>query len=165
MIDIKGFEGLYAVTADGQVWSYLTKQFMSQYDNGQGYLYVNLYKDGKHNRKRINKLVALAYLGEPPADGRKYVADHIDGNRKNNHKDNIQWITQSENVKKGNIHFSRPHRPVRCVETGEVFKNQTEAGRAIGKHKYGINNVLKGKQNTCGGYHWEYADESSQSST
>lgn len=161
MKDIKGYEGLYAATKQGQIWSYKSKKFLTPYDNGQGYLYVRLVKDGKSTSKRVNVLIAETFLGEPPADGRKYIVDHIkEDSTYDNSVDNLQWLTYSENLLKSNKRdYDRTHRPVRCVETGEVFKNQAEAGRAIGKHRYGINNVLKGKQKTCGGYHWEYVDE------
>ena len=46
MRDIKGYEGLYAITSCGKVWSYRSKKFLKPYDNGFGYLYVNLNKDG-----------------------------------------------------------------------------------------------------------------------
>ena len=158
MKDIKGYEGLYAITENGEVWSYISNKFMKQFDNGQGYMYVKLFKDGKQHTKRVNILVAEAYLEPHPEDGQKYLVDHIDEtDRKNNHYTNLQWLTYSENLQKANMRRPRPRIPVRCVETGEVFANQAEAARAIGKHRYGINSVLKGKQKTCGGYHWEYA--------
>ena len=51
---------------------------------------------------------------------------------------------------------------MRCVETGEVFKNMREAAKAIDRHHYGINLCLLGKQQTCGGYHWERVIEEPQ---
>lgn len=160
MKDIPNYEGQYAGTDDGRIWSYKTNRFLKPADNGQGYLYVSLTKDGKSTSKRVNVLIAETFLGEPPADGRKYIVDHIDGNSYNNEISNLQYITHSENSKKGNLKgVKRPHRPVKCVETGIVYKTQTEAAIATGIHKYGISSVLRGKQKTAGNYHWEYADE------
>jgi hypothetical protein len=34
MRDIPGYEGLYAVTEDGKVWSYKFKKFLAPFDNG-----------------------------------------------------------------------------------------------------------------------------------
>lgn len=90
--------------------------------------------------------MAKTFLGEPPADGRKYIVDHIDGNPHNNDISNLQYITYSENSRKGNLKgVKRPRRPVRCVETGIVYKTQSEASRATGIHKYAISSVLRGK--------------------
>jgi hypothetical protein len=45
MRDIQGYEGIYAVTSCGKVWSYKTKRFLRPADNGNGYLQVVLRKD------------------------------------------------------------------------------------------------------------------------
>lgn len=42
MRDIVGFEGLYAITTCGKVWSYRSKKFLKSYLNGAGYHRVNL---------------------------------------------------------------------------------------------------------------------------
>ena len=44
MKDIKNYEGLYAITMTGRVWSYRRKMFLKAVDNGRGYLSVKLYK-------------------------------------------------------------------------------------------------------------------------
>ncbi len=46
-------------------------------------------------------------------------------------------------------------RPVRCVETGEVFRSQQAAERATGF--VSIHKVAGHRRKTSGGYHWEYA--------
>jgi hypothetical protein len=47
MKDYPGYEGLYAVTRDGKIWSYRSGRFMATSDNGKGYLKLNLRKNGK----------------------------------------------------------------------------------------------------------------------
>lgn len=68
MKDIKGFEGLYAITSCGKVWSYKYNKFLKDWSTGFGYRVVRLHKDGKKWNKRIHILVAEAYL-EKPTDG------------------------------------------------------------------------------------------------
>lgn len=46
--------------------------------------------------ERIHRIVAFAFLGEPPKDD--YVVDHIDTNRRNNRPENLRWVTKLENV-------------------------------------------------------------------
>ena len=48
---------------------------------------------------------------------------------------------------------SKP-KPVRCVETGEVYPSQKAAEDKTGFCN--IHKVCAGKRNVCGGYHWEY---------
>ena len=47
---------------------------------------------------------------------------------------------------------TRP-KPVRCVETGEVYPSQSAAEKATGY--YGIHKACSGIQQVCGGCHWE----------
>ena len=37
MRDIPGYEGLYAITSCGKVWSYYKNDFLKSWDNGHGY--------------------------------------------------------------------------------------------------------------------------------
>ena len=46
--------------------------------------------------KRVHRLVMLAFVGVPP-DG--YIVHHKDGNKLNNELQNLQYATQSENMK------------------------------------------------------------------
>lgn len=59
-----------------------------------GYYYVNLYDKSY----RINKLVATHYLVNDNPESKIYV-NHIDGDKFNNHVDNLEFITPSNNVK------------------------------------------------------------------
>jgi hypothetical protein len=42
MKDIPGFEGRYAITSCGKVWSHLTKRFLVQRKDKDGYLRISL---------------------------------------------------------------------------------------------------------------------------
>ena len=44
-------------------------------------------------------------------------------------------------------------KPVRCVETGEIYPSQRAAEKATGLTS--IHKVCAGRHRTCGGYHWE----------
>lgn len=46
MKDIPNYEGLYAITEDGKVWSYATQSYLNYDENNKGYYRVKLYKDG-----------------------------------------------------------------------------------------------------------------------
>ena len=48
-------------------------------------------------------------------------------------------------------------RPVRCVELDIVFETARAAEKATGISFKNISNVVRGKNKTAGGYHWEYA--------
>lgn len=61
-----------------------------------GYPYIRLYKDGKGKNVKIHKLIAETFIGSCPK-GKE--VNHIDGNKKNSHVDNLEYVTRSENIK------------------------------------------------------------------
>lgn len=162
--NILNYEKLYAITNKGRVWSYRTNKFLRLSDNGHGYQTVVLYgDDNKKKTFRIHRLVAEAFVPKPEGmENAKLDVAHLDDQRDNNVASNLCWMTRAQNL--DTEHFrelakNRKYTPVRCVETGIIYKNQTAAAKAVGIHRYGINNALTGKQKTAGGYHWERVEE------
>ena len=51
------------------------------------------------------------------------------------------------------VQSSRKAKPVRCVETGEVYRSQRAAEKATGY--YNIHKACSGIRQVSGGYHWE----------
>ena len=51
MKDIIGYEGKYAITEGGNVWSYQSKRFLATSTHRNGYLKVSLWKDNKQKDK------------------------------------------------------------------------------------------------------------------
>ena len=68
----------------------------NQQVNRYGYLQTKLCKYGKCRQLTIHRLVAKAFIENPE---NKSQVNHIDGNKKNNRVDNLEWTTRSENVK------------------------------------------------------------------
>ena len=151
MKDVKNYEGLYAVTSCGKIWSYRSKRFLKPFAGKNGYLKVGLYKDNKKKNFLIHRLVALAYIPNP--DGLETV-DHIDGNKEHNYINNLQWMTQKDNAIKGNS------KKIRCVETGKIFDSATIAAKEMSLDNSAISRVCNGKRKTAGGYHFEFLQES-----
>jgi len=93
---VDGYEGLYSVSRDGQVWSHRKKRFFSAGDNGKGYKFVHLVKDRQPSRFYVHRLVASAFI-DGECEGK--IVNHIDGKKSNNVADNLEWVTPSENMK------------------------------------------------------------------
>lgn len=163
MKDIKGYEGQYAITSCGRVWSYKRNKFLTPYDNGLGYLIVNLYKNSKLQHCRVHRLVAEAYLPNP---NNLPQVNHIDKDKTHNYLSNLEYCTAAENIRYS-VADKQPARklPIRCVELNEVYPTQAAAACATGVHRQGIQNCLKGRQKTSGGYHWEYVEEAEECKT
>ena len=98
--DIAGYEGLYAVTTDGRVWSYPGKngrrsRFLLPYLDTRGYDTVSLHRDGQRKIMSVHRLVALTFI--PLIEGKPHV-NHMDGNKSNNTVENLEWVTLLENL-------------------------------------------------------------------
>jgi hypothetical protein len=88
---IDGYDN-YEVSSLGRV---RRRQFLKP-TTSNGYLYVNLSKDGQQKRLLISVLVAEAFHGLRP-DGMDCC--HTDGDRQNNRADNLRWDTRSSNTR------------------------------------------------------------------
>lgn len=69
-------------------------------DNGKGYKFVSVIRDGKQKNLLIHRLVAAAYL-ELNLTDRQTQVNHINGDKAFNHVDNLELCTARENVNKG----------------------------------------------------------------
>lgn len=94
--NIIGFNN-YLIFPDGKVIG-PRGHYLKPDPNSTGYLRVTLSKRGETTRRFIHQLVAEHFV-----EGRErgLVVHHIDGDNTNNHKDNLEWTTMSENVKDG----------------------------------------------------------------
>lgn len=97
--EIPGFPGYY-VNSYGRIWSDKTHHWLRQYDNGDGYLQVRLWSNGKMYVMLVHRLVAICFVENDSPDTKDTV-DHIDNNRRNNAANNLQWLSRADNVRKG----------------------------------------------------------------
>ncbi len=67
--------------------------------NKKGYLTVCLYKKGERKKTfYVHNMVAICFLNHLPDGTNKIVIDHIDNKKTNNKLNNLQLITNKENV-------------------------------------------------------------------
>ena len=159
MKDIIGYEGLYAVTSCGKVYSYKSKKFLKPHKKRDGYLQVGLCKGGEREFYRIHRLVAMAYIPNP--EGFSQV-NHKDENKENNALQNLEWCNGSYNINYGsrNERVSKAlGKPVYCEELNKTFESALAAARELGLDNSHIGKCCKGKYKTTGGYHFRYEEE------
>ena len=94
MKDVVGYEELFAITEDGQIWSKRSNRFL-KLTLSSGYLTATTKISGSHVCLRAHRLVAQAYIPNP--DNKPQV-NHKDGNKQNNHVSNLEWCTARENT-------------------------------------------------------------------
>jgi len=137
--DVLNYEGLYQVSNLGRVKSLKRKvrhfsgerlvleRILKGGVNDKGYILVNLGKKGTKKVFAVHKLVAIAFLNHKPC-GYKLVVDHIDNNKLNNKLENLQIITQQENVLKSKINFTQHFEgvPITPYTRKNIFPKKNE---------------------------------------
>lgn len=132
-MDFKTIEGFsrYLFTDIGTVYSLHRNAEMRPYKNKKGYLILSLHNDcGAIKCIPVHRLIWMAFNGEVPSHLK---VDHIDNNPGNNHINNLQLLTNRENVVKGKSRKPKasPYTGVRLVQR----KNGQIVYRAQIKHK------------------------------
>ena len=157
MKDIKNYEGLYAVTPEGEVWSYKRKKFLKPRADRYGYLYIDLYKDNVMKTYKIHRLVAEAYLPNPENLPQ---INHRDENKTNNCLQNLEWCDCKYNNNYGtrNEKISNSKKiPILQYDLDGNFIREWSSAIDVGREvRGGICQCLKGKTKTAYGYKWVY---------
>ena len=160
MKDIENFEGLYAITSCGKVWSYRRKKFLKPATDKDGYLRICLCKDGQRKLCGLHRLVAEAYIPNP--DNLPQV-NHKDENKANNCLQNLEWCDIKYNNNYGTRNdrmASSKKKPVLQYDLNGNFIRKWPSAADVGKEaRSNINHCLKGRQKTAYGYIWKYEEE------
>lgn len=103
---IKGYED-YQVSNLGQVQSSKSGELrnLKCHADPRGYLVATFHSKGKSKSFRVHRLVAEAFIPNP--EGKPQV-NHISGVKTDNRVENLEWATQSENMKHSLQHNLRP---------------------------------------------------------
>ncbi len=154
--DVQGFEGFYQASNLGNIKSVkriikrrlkgnllVKEKILNKRLNDSGYNTVWLCKDGKEYNKKVSRLVAINWKDNPEL---KPHVNHIDGNKLNDNKNNLEWCTPSENEKHahriGLKNYRFENNPRTKLKNKDVVlirslwkkkeKNQQEIGKMFG---------------------------------
>ena len=164
--DVKGYEGLYAVSNMGRVKSLgndksRREKILSPCKSGNGYLQVNLWKEGKVKRYSIHRLVLSTF--SPCENSHELQVNHIDEDKTNNMLENLEWVTCKENCNHGTRNARRAEKKsipvVQLSLEGKYirsWKSSMDAEREGGFNNAHINSCCKGKLKTHKGYRFIY---------
>lgn len=158
--DVVGYEGIYEVSNFGNVRTHKNKttwterhglrhwkqrQLKNKTPNGRD-VRLNLWKDGKVKDWLAHRLVAYAFI--PNADETKNSINHIDGNPKNNHVENLEWCNHKENnnhaFESGLMTTNNKTTLLRLSDNKTYnFRSMAKASLFLGHHSGYISNTLK----------------------
>jgi len=100
--DIEWFEWLYQISNTWLFksikwwrWGNWNHKILIPWTANWGYLVARMQKDNKQHSIYIHRLVALHFINNHE---NKEEVNHKDWNKENNHIDNLEWVTRSENM-------------------------------------------------------------------
>lgn len=157
---IKGYEGVYQVSNLGNVRSLNYRRTgniknLELDTHSQGYKIVYLHSNGKREKFRVHRLVALAFIKNKL--GKKYV-NHIDGNKSNNSVSNLEWVTSSENqlhAYKNGLKYRNADSlkvKIKCIQNGVIYDSITQCCNELGLSTGNVCEVLGGRRKQTKGY-------------
>lgn len=163
----------YIVDELGRVYNKNNRELIHDITH-DGYHRVLLYNGSRKSAKHypVHRLVAEAFIPNPD---NKPTVNHIDGDKANNRVDNLEWSTRSENAQHAYDHnLNRCHftdddrrragetraaissRPVRCIETGDIFPSASECARQMSLDTGNVAACCNGKRKHHHGYSFEW---------
>ena len=126
----------YEITEDGKVYSHkYGKKRLLKPDLCRGYHRYTFSENNKTKRYLIHRLVAFIFIPNPE---NKKCVNHKDGNKLNNHKNNLEWCTYSENENHSYKSLGKvnPQRKLKQYQIKDILNNCVK-----GKNKNNKGNV------------------------
>ena len=173
--DIAGYEGLYQISSLGRVKSLGNKSnhkkpIILKQSLVMQYLCVGLTKNSKGKMYKVHRLVADAFIPNPK---NKPQVNHINGNKIDNRVENLEWNTESENLKHAFKNGLKKQyigsensrsKQVKQIEIKtnvviNVFGSIREAERITGVPHSNITKCCNNDYKSAGGYIWRFSDE------
>lgn len=124
------FRTNYYADSNGHIWSEYKQDYLTEYNDKNGYKKVVLMTTdkplGKGHRFSVHRLILSTFY--PIQNLEQFTVDHIDGDIKNNNLENLRWTTMKENLDNPNTKLNR-----RCYD---------QDGTHNASSKFDINTLL-----------------------
>lgn len=148
---------------DGRVGIFKEK-IMKPMLTKKGYHKVHLSsneKEGYRSSYQVHRLVASMFIPNPET---KPQVNHKDGNKLNNHVENLEWVTNEENHthKLENNLYPTTHTPKRVGKFSregnllETFDSLYSAAQSVGARQWEVSRCANGQRKTFKGFVWKF---------
>ena len=162
---IKGFDERYIAKDNGEIFDNKYNRPVCQWTDNVGYKQCILFKNGKRNYKRVHRIIAETLLPNPL--NQKQI-NHINGNKKDNRLENLEWIDNSKNTQHAydnNLYkFKKRAYPINVYDLEGVFIKQfpsiRQTAEQLNLNRKTISAILNKEKANNYPYIFEYADES-----
>ena len=146
MAVVAGFSR-YAVTEDGQIINRKTRRVLRQRVKKNGYRQVFITDDtGKRRNQHVHRIVLVAFTPNPEGYSECH---HIDSDKSNNHRVNLQWVTRKQNqLHMRDFISSKPDSPYRLTmaDATGIRERYAASGTQVElAEEYGVSHVTVSK--------------------
>lgn len=127
----------YIVSDCGEVWKITNSglKLKKQHKKGAGYLATSI----NNKYEYIHRIVMEAFKGYS-----ELTVDHLDRNKENNNLSNLEYVTQTENSKRGN--------KKEVAWNGKIYNSAQELSLSLGLDKTACTSSIRAKSKLKGYY-------------
>jgi hypothetical protein len=148
----------FFISKQGTIYFLKQNKLKNAYNNPHGYSRICIPTTENPNKKfYVHRLVAEAYIPNP---NNYEQVNHIDLNKHNNNMDNLEWCSQSMNIKHNVKHNTRLSRKVQQFDTDNnllnTFSSVKDASDYSKLDNTSIIHCCAGRRKTGGGFIWKY---------
>ena len=158
----------YTVSTEGRIFSNYYNKEVTPKVNWDGYHRVQIWNCGKCNFVSWHRVVAETFLEKKEGCN---VVNHINGIKTDNRVENLEWVTQAQNIKHAfdtglskKIKNGKTSKKIKQYDKEGNFIKEWESTMEIERqlkiHHGSISSVCKDKVKTAGGFVWKYSETS-----
>ena len=146
-VDVKGYEGLYKINKEGDIWSCKRKRLL-KIRICKGYKRIQLRKNNTRNEYFIHRLIAINFIPNPDNNP---VIDHINRIKTDNRIENLRWVSRCENCQNMTKYITNTsgYKNIHTIKNKgyeywriEINYNNNTYNKSFSKTKYTLEEVV-----------------------
>ena len=156
---MKEYNG-FLVDENFNIYNKHTGRKITPYLGSDGYMHIVRGENGVKIRMRLHTLIATLFVENP--NNYKYV-NHIDSDKTNNNPSNLEWCTNSENIKHGWDSGNRTYKNNTHVIVHDLngnyigtFTSLRKMAEELKVDRHVVARILKGERKNNYPYVFEY---------
>ena len=160
----------YLIYEDGRIYSKRYKKFLTPKKNWDGYHRIQIWENNKCHMVGWHRIIAETFIPNP--DNKPFV-NHKNGIKTDNRVENLEWVTQKENIKhawqnglsKSQMNNYKTSKKIDCYDLFlnfiKTYSQTMEIERELGIKHSNVSYSCKNKTCVNKSYYFKYHNETS----